>query len=150
MTLKFEYMHIVKQRRKYSLCSRVSSSAVSLLNALRRTNMKEKMCFQLLLPPRLTLLHLCTGLWSTRRLFDDHEQQADSPPLPSPPFLSLCPRLSLSLSLNADIRSGCAIYTKSFWEKSMATTIKRAVLSPRPPLNENNPRLLIVDSHKGL
>lgn len=99
----------------------------------------------------LTLLHLCErrpGSWSTRRLFDDQEQQAASLVSSSP---SLSPT-SLALSLNSfsfhstphrspALTSGVgrAVFTKSFGEKSMATGTERASvslhMSGKPPFN---------------
>lgn len=112
----------------------VSESDSQQLSVCRRRSeectwrKKYGMCFQLvLLLPRLTLLHLCTGtrLGGVRGgyLMIMSNRLPPLPSLPLPFFPSLCPRLSLSLSLNSflppsssstDIRSGCAIIQKGF------------------------------------
>lgn len=156
-------------RWKYSLCSWISSStAVSLLEALRKMHMKENMK-----KTKNKTWNVCSA--SAAASFDSAPSMNRHwacgvrggysmimsnrlPPLPSP-----CPRLSLRLSQllpppppsssSTDIRSGCAIMPKAF-ERNPWQPSSREPCPPTPPhpptLKENNRRLLIVDSHKGL
>lgn len=156
-------------RWKYSLCSWISSStAVSLLEALRKMHMKENMK-----KTKNKTWNVCSA--SAAASFDSAPSMNRHwacgvrggysmimsnrlPPLPSP-----CPRLSLRLSqllppppplpraLTSEV--GVPLCQKLLREihGNHHLESRAPPTPPHPPtLKENNRRLLIVDSHKGL
>lgn len=100
-------MFFKKQNKEHTHCAPESSAAVSLLE---REKAHEGECeMWLSASARFNSIHVqaAPGLWSTRRLFDDHEQQAASlplssplPSLPPPSLIPLLPFLPSSLPLS--------------------------------------------------